>query len=71
MNIIDVDCKENYEENHLSGSINIPYNKLITNHKEYLNKNKFYYITCKKGIQSKKAVSILKVYGYNVEKISK
>ncbi len=70
-NIIDVDSAADFLISHLPNSINIPYNKLINNHKQYLNKNVEYQIVCKKGNQSKRAVAILKVYGYNVTKIDK
>lgn len=71
MKIIDLDDCYDFDKNHLPDSINIPYHKLIANHKAYLNKSDKFYLTCKKGVKSKKAVSILKVYGYNVEQIKK
>lgn len=70
-NIIDVDSAADFLINHLPNSVNIPYNKLINNHKKYLNKDTEYKIVCKKGFQSKRTVAILKVYGYNVSKIEK
>ena len=40
--------------------------QLINGKKLYLDKNKPYYIICRKGNLSKKVVQILSFYGYNV-----
>lgn len=69
--IIDLEDPVTYQEFHLPESINIPYDKLMFNYKNYLNKNNKYYLYCTKGRKSKKAYEILKYYGYNVEVISK
>ena len=69
--IIDVQDEVSFNEEHLPGSINIPYDKLMFNYKKYLNKMEKYYIYCKKGRKSKKAVEILKYYGYDVKQITK
>lgn len=55
----------------VSGSIHIPYEKLLINHSELLDKSKKYYIYCNGGIKSKKAVNILEFYGYDVTLIVK
>lgn len=47
------------------------YEKLLYNPNLYLDKNKKYYFYCKKGIKSKKVVSILEIYGYNVVRVVK
>ncbi len=47
-----------------------PYEKLLYNPSLYLDKNKKYYFYCKKGIKSKKVVSILELYGYDVTRIT-
>lgn len=47
------------------------YEKLLYNPNLYLDKNKKYYFYCKKGIKSKKVVSILEIYGYNVVRVIK
>ena len=44
----------------------IPYEKLLINHKELLDKDKKYFIYCNGGIKSRKAVNILEFYGYDV-----
>ncbi len=64
--LIDVRDPIYYNEEHHPNSINIPYNKLLLNHKSLLDQSKTYYITCTKGYKSKKAVSILEYYGYDV-----
>jgi len=47
------------------------YEKILYNPNLYLDKNKKYYFYCKKGIKSKKVVSILEIYGYNVIRVIK
>ena len=63
---INVDDKYEYSVYHLPGSINIPYDTLISNYRSLLNKNVKYYINCKNGIKSKRAVTILEYLGYDV-----
>lgn len=67
--LIDVSDEITYKENKVSGSINIPYEKLLLHYKEMLNKNSKYYIMCTKGIHSRKVVSILEFYGYDVTQV--
>ena len=69
--IIDLEDVITYSNNHLPNSINIPYDKLMFNYKEYLDKNKKYYLYCSNWRKSKKATEILKFYGYNVDQIKK
>lgn len=61
----------NNDKNVVSDSVHIPYEKLLINHSELLDKNKKYYIYCNGGIKSKKAVNILEFYGYDVTLIIK
>ncbi|MEG2457789.1 MAG: rhodanese-like domain-containing protein [Bacilli bacterium] len=63
--IIDVQSPHEYNLYHLSGARNIPYDVLIENHRTLLNKYGVYYIYCKAGHLSKRAVSILSYLGYN------
>lgn len=64
--LIDVRDELSYRERHNPLSINIYYDKLLMNHKIYLDKNKKYYIMCDKGRKSKQAARILEFYGYDV-----
>lgn len=66
MKIIDVSDKYTYSLGHLNGSINIPYDELINNYRQYLNKNDNYYLYCKSGKLSKRATLVLSSLGYKV-----
>lgn len=55
----------------VNNSIHIPYDNLLLNYKELLDKNKKYFIYCTGGIKSKKAVNILSFYGYDVTLVYK
>ena len=68
--LIDVQSVRDYQKYHHPDSINIPYETLLLNYKKILDKNKPYYIVCTKGSKSRKAVSILEFYGYNVTQMS-
>lgn len=46
-----------------------PYDKLLLSPSLYLDKNKKYYFYCKKGVKSRKVVSLLEVYGYDVTRV--
>lgn len=64
--LIDVESKEIYNQHHIDGSINIPYEVLLYNRERLLNKDETYYIYCQGGHKSKRAVNVLDLYGYNV-----
>ena len=57
--IIDIQDKYNYQLFHLNGAINIPYDDLMNNYRDYLNKNETYYIYCRSGKLSKRVVMVL------------
>ena len=67
--LIDVQHPEDYNENPTPGSINIYADKLLLDHKKYLDKNQKYYLICNKGFLSKKAVSMLEYLGYDVTQV--
>lgn len=69
--LIDVSDELTFKQNPYPGCTNIPYQKLLLHYKELLNKNKKYYIMCLKGIHSRKVVSILEFYGYDVTQVTK
>lgn len=61
----------NNESHVVSDEMHIPYEQLLINHKELLDKNKKYFIYCNGGIKSKKATNILDFYGYDVTLVYK
>lgn len=67
--LIDVSSSETYLQKMVPGTVNIPYQKLLLNYKTLLDKNKKYYIMCSKGMHSRKVVSILEFYGYDVTQV--
>ena len=71
MKIIDVSDKYTYNNQHLNGSINIPYDDLINNYRRYLNKTESYYLYCKSVKLSKRATIILSSLGYKVYHLEK
>ena len=71
MKIIDVSDKFTYSNYHINGSVNIPYDELINNYRKYLNKNESYYLYCKSGKLSKRAVIVLTSLGYRVFNLEK
>ena len=66
LNIIDIRNEQSYNNNHIPGAINIPYNKIIANPNMYLDRTKKYYIYCQKGNSSLKLCNYLTTLGYNV-----
>lgn len=69
VSIIDVRRVESYNNGHIDGAKNIPFNQLIISPEKYLQKNKTYYIYCSKGTKSIKACQILVRQGYLVYNI--
>lgn len=70
INIIDIRSNQSYNNNHIVGAINIPYEKLITEPQKYLDRSQKYFIYCQKGLTSKKVCQILINSGYNVININ-
>ena len=62
--IVDVRTKEEYEEGHVKGAINIPYDEIDENVE--LSKEKTILVYCKSGRRSKIAYEKLKTLGYEV-----
>ncbi len=69
--IIDLEDPVTYQNFHFPESKNIKYDIFMFHYKEYLDKNKKYYLYCSGGHKSKRAVEILKYYGYNVVQLVK
>ena len=63
--IIDVRTKEEYEEGHIKGAINIPYDQIDENIK--LDKTQKLKVYCKSGKRSAIAYEKLKELGYDVD----
>ena len=62
--IIDVRTKEEYDEEHIIGAINIPYDEINKDTK--LDKKKTILVYCKSGVRSRKAYQTLKKLKYDV-----
>lgn len=63
--LIDVRSPQEYKENHLENSVNIPLYDLSKNiEKIYPDKNKTIIVYCQSGNRSKKAIEILHKQGY-------
>jgi len=69
--IIDIQDRKEYNLWHYPGSINIPYDELMNNYRNYLNKSDTYYFYCKSGKLAKRVVSILSYLGYDANYIEK
>lgn len=65
-NIVDIRSIQSYNNNHIPNSINIPFEKILINPSNYLDKNQIYYIYCQKGISSKNLCDVLVKSGYSV-----
>lgn len=70
LNIIDVRSVEKYNSNHIPGSINIPFEKIIIHPDNYLNMESRYYVYCQSGSTSYKVCQILSKLGYKVTNIN-
>ena len=66
--LISLEDKEDFES--IMGSINLNIDKILDNPSKYLDKNKTYYLYCRQGSRSRRAVQILGVYGYKVVKVT-
>lgn len=63
-NIIDIRPSLNYNNNHIPGAKNVPYNSLVIEPNKYLTKNETYYIYCKHGQTSSGVCLLLQRLGY-------
>ena len=70
INIIDIRSIEKFNNRHIDGSINIPFEKILINYNKYLDIKQKYYIYCQKGVQSRKLCQILIREGYNVVNVT-
>ena len=63
--LLDVRSRQEYNEGHLNGAINIPLSEIKMNADKYLNYDDTIITYCQMGSRSKKAVNILNKLGYN------
>lgn len=68
-NIIDIRSEQSFNNNHIPGAKNVPYEKLMLKPNIYLDKDKNYYIYCQKGIMSAKLCGRLVSIGYKVASV--
>lgn len=66
MNIIDIRNKKEYDKDHIPGSINVSYAKLIIHPDQYLKKNMDNYIVCSFGTKSRDVAQLLNNNDYKV-----
>ena len=67
--IIDIRANYLYNFKHIKDSVNIPWQLLLINPLEYLNKSDEYYLICEYGHQSKMVSDILNKNGFNTHSI--
>lgn len=68
-NIIDIRSIENYNNNHIPGAINIPFDKLLLQPNKYLKLGEYYYLYCQKGYSSATVARSLSSLGYMTRSI--
>lgn len=68
--IIDIRSIASFNNNHIPGAKNIPFNSLIINPNKYLNKANIYYLYCQKGQKSLRTCQMLNSLGYQVININ-
>jgi len=66
INLIDIREPFEFSYGHIENAINIPMRDLLFNHKDYLKKDKKYYIVCQNGARSYETCSNLTRLGYDV-----
>ncbi len=67
--LFDLGDLDVFEKRKKEGCIHISYDELMLHYREYLRKDRPYFILCTKGIHSKRAVAILEYYGYDVTQV--
>lgn len=61
--ILDVRTLSEYQESHVKGALNIPYDTIDENLD--ISKDKLIFVYCKSGVRSNKAYTTLTALGYN------
>lgn len=62
--VIDVRSNVEYKQANITGTKNVPLEKLVNNPQAFIKDDQEYYIICQSGMRSKRAVSLLKKQGY-------
>lgn len=70
VSIIDIRTESNYNNNHIPGARNIPFQKLLLEPTKYLDRMTTYYIYCQKGSRSITVCQALARSGYRVVNVS-
>jgi len=70
LNIIDIRDSYLFKNKYIAGSENVPYQFLLINPDDYLNKDSTYYIVCEYGLKSGMVSNILNKNGYKTHSIS-
>lgn len=70
VNVIDIRSVEKYNSRHIPGAINIPYEKLISNPDNFLDRGTKYYLYCQHGKTSYNIGIILSKMGYDIVSIN-
>jgi phage shock protein E len=63
--LLDVRTKEEYQNGHIEGSVNIPLDSINTLPRKFPNKNTALFVYCHSGARSEQAVRYLRQMGYN------
>ena len=69
-NVIDLRSIQNYNNHHIPGAKNVPFEKIITRPSDYLNRNETYYLYCTYGKKSISVCKILNNLGYHTVNIN-
>ncbi len=67
--LIDLSSPQDYLYNHPMDAINIPYQKFMLYYDKYLKKENPYYFICRKGVHSRRVVTMLEYFGYDVTQV--
>ncbi len=69
--LIDLSSYQDFMLEHHPDAMNIPYQKFMLYYDQYLDKTKPYYFICNRGVHSRKVVSMLEYFGYDVTQVIK
>ena len=64
--VIDVREVAEFSNQSIEGTKNVPMGVLLSDHEQYMNKDKTYYILCQAGVRSVHAAKELQKLGYDV-----